>query len=401
MLVFLLGASCGSGEPEAGPVAPPSEEEEGDAFADCVTEFTKDCVGNPVDEVYWPFEEWDMLVDVRSPGFWEVEGGLISCGYEWQGPVTGIQSLAEGAVRSGEACGVRWHDRGFVSTGSRIAAYAEEDWDEPRLWYQDLDGYPALSLSTGDLNGDGVEDIAYSSYWDWYEKDYGRVRIFDGTGTGLVEPMAQLNPRHTEEQFGRRPVLPGDLDGDGLEDVVVEAGGLGPVYVFLGPVEGELSAAEADYSADWEMMQGVSNARDLDGDGLAELVVWENAPIFFAEVGPEGLVVSDQLPRFEGALFHDIDILTTDSGTNQIVLETNEGVLWFTEPGYGPGVVDYAHASGRYLPLPDDFRMGMMTATDLDGDGHQTLTVGAGWGYGLAPHEMEGIIFVHDDLMAD
>ena len=75
----------------------------------------------------------------------------------------------------------------------------------------------------------------------------------------------------------------GDLNRDGFDDLLVGSwtggvGNNGAAYLFLGPVQGVLSAGDADLaiygSGDDEVFGAkLRSARDLDGDGIADLLI--------------------------------------------------------------------------------------------------------------------------------
>jgi len=82
------------------------------------------------------------------------------------------------------------------------------------------------------------------------------------------------------EALGSASCWLGDVDGDGISDVAMgapEAEGGGAAYVFMGPLSSNLTTADAD---SWVLPETLGSqlgsalvGGDLDGDGLADLVV--------------------------------------------------------------------------------------------------------------------------------
>ena len=158
----------------------------------------------------------------------------------------------------------------------------------------------------GDVDGDGIGDMAVGSPdSDLTWPDGGKVTVLRGSldiDTGAVpEVLAEIGSEwddfklggFTFSSYGGGPsnaagVVGGDLDGDGLGDLVAGAvqAYIGPImrggrtYVFYGRTEGWdllLDASMADggiagVSPDDYLGAGIATS-DLDGDGIDELIV--------------------------------------------------------------------------------------------------------------------------------
>lgn len=147
-----------------------------------------------------------------------------------------------------------------------------------------------LVTGVGDLGGDGVEDLVVTGiYVDLALGNDGAALLIDEAGLGTDDgediATATLYGAAAEDNLGSAASAAGDHDGDGLADLVLgasrnDAAGTdaGAVSLFLGPIEGTWSAADAD--ATWTGEDGSDRAGDalhggldVDGDGLADLVV--------------------------------------------------------------------------------------------------------------------------------
>ncbi|MEZ6144011.1 MAG: FG-GAP-like repeat-containing protein [Planctomycetaceae bacterium] len=166
-----------------------------------------------------------------------------------------------------------------------------------------LDAYDFFGSSLanlGDLDGDGVTDLAVGASGDKDGGYYrGAVHILFLNTNGTVKSHQTISDTEgnftatldDNDHFGRSVTNMGDLDGDGVPDLVVGAyrdddGGdydRGAVYVLflntdgtvkshqkISDTEGNLSATLDDFD---NFGRSVANIGDLDGDGLVELAI--------------------------------------------------------------------------------------------------------------------------------
>lgn len=144
------------------------------------------------------------------------------------------------------------------------------------------------TASAGDVDGDGLDDILIGAYG--YSGYRGKTYVILGSSLDLTSMIDLANADYSllgetaDSYSGTEVSSAGDVDGDGLDDVLIGAYGygnsLGQTYLFfsssLGGSSGNLSTADHIFSGDDtddKSGQAVSGGGDLNGDGVLDILI--------------------------------------------------------------------------------------------------------------------------------
>jgi hypothetical protein len=245
-----------------------------------------------------PFYELGWSVagagDVNADGFDDVVVGawmadLVGRAFLFLGPISGPRSVADA-------------DASFAGV-----IFSEELGD---------------AVGAGDLNNDGVPDLILGAPRPPLNgENPGRVYVFFGPVSGsflATQADVILFGEQENDEFGTA-VGAGDVDGDGADDLIVGAHQLfrdapGRAYVFYGPLNGAISARNADAILVGEVStpdegdlfgESVASAGDTNGDGFDDVVVG-------ASSNAAGGVRAGRVYLFHGPLFGTIQAAAAD-----------------------------------------------------------------------------------------
>jgi hypothetical protein len=265
----------------------------------------------------------------------------------------------------------------------------------------------------GDLNGDGFDDILLGT--DLAGGSFqGQAFLFNGPLSGERDTSsadAIITGSFPNESFGASVASAGDVNGDGVNDIIVGAprfplngNDTGRAYIFYGPVAGSLIATDADVIIFGEGINdsfgiSVAGAGDVNGDGAADVIVGADqlfrdgtgkAYVFYGplagsiQAADAGAIIIGEVAQdifgtsvsgvgdFNGDGLDDLAVGAWDNGSGGF--RSGRAYTFF-----GPltGTISAANADFIVTGQASD-QLGLSVAgMDLNGDGAGDLIVGA------------------------
>jgi hypothetical protein len=329
-----------------------------------------------------------------------------------QDPFTGLNNMVAYPY-SPVYSGLRAIDIGDVSNDQRndvIIGYS----DSIGIFYQNATGtldpvvnfYSGRSVDgvkTGDLNHDGLTDIAVSHWNAAY------LRIFYQNPGGGFRTTDYPKP-----QAGWDEIEVADLNGDGLDDVVFLAGqGIGGIHVFLQNSNGTLNSYVSYFASNLTFggLNGIGTG-DLNNDGLtdvvasaggnspnARMVIWFQNPLTHTLISPPVYFQCYDIPEPV-----EVDDLNCD-GHNDIVTVHGgwDRLSVFEQSTTG----QYGQALGFFLPYASHYQLEGLAIGDINRDNKKDIAI-ADYNSGLivmhnnsSPQNWitTGVVVAHDTMV--
>jgi len=272
----------------------------GDGFSDFSVSDPSSFLGNGTVYIYFGGKIPDGVPDLilhEPDGYSSVFGPSVSMDSDFNGD--GFDDVVVGSPgwrlfgepcggELPEPCGNDLHGRTYIYLGGSglgskpdITLSQPEPRREPYIWTH---AFGMTVASVGDFNGDHIHDILVAEPDGFTSSQHGRGALFLGSSSPDSIPDEFLNILANAASF-QGISSAGDFNADGLTDIVVSApllsdnghsATLGNAYVYLGssPVKPDYPAPDLVLGGDTPSGFGlfVHGGRDLDGDGIADLM---------------------------------------------------------------------------------------------------------------------------------
>jgi photosystem II stability/assembly factor-like uncharacterized protein len=399
---------------------------DGDGYSDIITGSSNYKVGPGTNGKAFVYR--GSASGIVTAAYWSQTGGILDPQYGYSvstaGDVNGdgYSDIIVGAPQDLAA----FYGKAYLYFGSASAISATENWSAT---VSDAGAKFGTCVSTaGDINGDGYADVIIGApYYDNGQTDEGRAYLFQGSAAGLSLTADWITESdQTSALYGNCVSTAGDVNGDGLSDIIVGSKLFdngqtdeGRAFVYNGSASGLSSVF--NWSSESNQVNSyfgfsVSTAGDVNADGYADVIIGapyfdngqtDEGRAFVFHGSSSGLSVSSDWTgesNQANALF-GISVSTAGDvngdGYSDVIIGSNQysnGQL-----NEGKVFVYYGSSSGLSL-LPGwsaesniagaNFGNSVSTAGDVNGDGYSDVIIGA-YNYGSA-----GSAFVYNGSAA-
>jgi hypothetical protein len=173
--------------------------------------------------------------------------------------------------------------RAFVYHGSASGLGVTAAWTSESN--QASSAFGRSVAGAGDVNGDGYADVIVgANLYSNVLPSEGRAFVYHGSATGLLTTAAwSSGPNQSGAHWGLSVATAGDVNGDSYADVIIGAPGFssippsaGGVFVYAGSAGGLQSFAFFAIGSNQSNSQfgtSAGTAGDVNGDGVSEIVV--------------------------------------------------------------------------------------------------------------------------------
>jgi hypothetical protein len=316
---------------------------------------------------------WKMSEDIPS----SINGGQYTYVNSQDVNKDGVDDIIIGGRRNGRA---RHGDRPYspedIFTGLKWFKAPQQHTDrrDPSKWsvhYIDPELKGSFGPQFADIDGDGDDDIVVTNA-DWDTRKHDRMIIwYENPGSGSLAQLGIWNKHivyHGDEFFTKPQVVPGDLNGDGQTDIVIQPSKESVIYYFenQGGTQVEFKRVEIEKAPETQWLSRPTKLFDINADGKMDIIGMlihkdsrlpsDKAAVFWMEFQGKypmatnwtshvvkwgGDFVGNGLfngEKWDQCIFRDVD----QDGDVDIVANCEEyhdqdtvyiGVVWFENPG--------------------------------------------------------------------